>query len=137
MSKFKEYLSLIPKGLKNPLKILEGIRHSVEMEFELLSEEDRKTIFERRVICEGCPFMSENAKTSEEFLALSGENYKSSRPDKHCTMCGCPIQYKTASLSSSCGIEAWNTDNPTRMMSLKWTNTKVEQDGKEESRGGQ
>lgn len=35
--------------------------------------------------------------------------HKSSRPDAHCTKCGCTISAKTRSLTSSCPIGLWKT----------------------------
>jgi len=39
---------------------------------------------------------------------LYNDGYESDRVDDHCTMCGCTITRKTASLSSNCGISCCN-----------------------------
>lgn len=118
MSAFSEYMKLIPKGIQNADKIVKGIINSTNL--ENLPEEQKDEIIKRRVICQGCPYMSENAKTSPEFYELLGYNYTTARPDKHCTFCGCPLSFRTASLEKNCGIEDWNEANPTHPLELKW-----------------
>lgn len=112
MSKFIEYLKLIPKGIKNADKVIEGIVNQAKIELETISEEDRNTIIERRIICMTCPHMSTNAQK----LGV----YKTDREDEHCTQCSCPIITKTASLSSNCGLEEYNKNNPDNPLELKW-----------------
>src|SRR5690349_18161277 len=120
MSKLKEYLALMPKGLKNPIKILEGISNEISLQYGSLSDSAKDEILRRRAICEGCPFMSENAKTSQEYFDMVGEHYKTKREDKHCSSCGCPLSTKTASLSSDCGLTNLNSKFPSKAVPLKW-----------------
>lgn len=65
----------------------------------MLPEEQQVEIVRRRLICSECPFTSSNAVK---------DGYKSDRFDEHCTLCGCSINRKTASLSSACGIDCCN-----------------------------
>ena len=66
----------------------------------MLSNEEQQEITRRRLICVTCPFNSSNA--------VSDGYDPKGRVDEHCTMCGCTIARKTASLSSDCGIECCN-----------------------------
>jgi len=118
MSKFSEYLKLIPKGLSNPSKILEGWWN--EYNFENLKEDEIAEIIRRRAICEECPLNSIKAKTSKEYKDLYGENYTTDREELHCSICGCPAQAKTASLSTDCGLTEYNNKNPNNKQTLKW-----------------
>jgi hypothetical protein len=70
----------------------------------MLPEDEQAEIVRRRLICADCPFNSVNAKL---------DGYKSDRLDEHCTMCGCTINRKTASLSSACGIDCCNAEPKT------------------------
>jgi hypothetical protein len=54
---------------------------------------------ERMKICNGCSYNSENRKKTGKFT--------SSRPDVHCTSCGCTLSAKTVCLSCSCPLEKW------------------------------
>lgn len=112
MSKLSEYIKLIPAGLKNLPKIIEGVRNNVKLEFGTLSDEKVDVITTRRLICSECPFNSLNATK----MGM----YKSDRTDKHCTFCGCLVSLKTAALESNCGIEIYNTANPDKPLPLKW-----------------
>jgi hypothetical protein len=114
MSKFLEYLKLVPEGLKNLDLVVEGIVNDVKLAHDKLTEEEQNEIIRRRLICAACPFMSENAKVNPAV------NYKSKRKDKHCTHCGCPISTKTAALKANCGIENYNARNPENPLPLKW-----------------
>ena len=119
MSKLSEYLKLIPGGVKNISKVLEGLLNDVSL--ATLPENKRAEIVKRRAICSECPFMSENAKTSPEYRLITGsEGYKTARTDNHCTMCGCPIKTRTASLEANCGIEKYNISHPNSPLELKW-----------------
>jgi hypothetical protein len=119
-NQFKEYLNLTKKGLKNFDKVFEGVRNDIANSFELLSDEKKQVISDRMDICLNCPFNSEQAKTSNEYLQLTGENYETSRSELHCSLCGCTTTYKVASLSSNCGIEHWNEKNKNKQLELKW-----------------
>ena len=55
-----------------------------------------ETSSERMNICRQCEFHSANAK-----------DYKTIRPDAHCTKCGCTLSAKTKCLSCSCPIDKW------------------------------
>jgi len=121
MSKLSEYIALIPKALPNTMEIVSGIVKGVEMKYNTLPEGERAEIIKRRLTCKGCPFNSENAKTSEEYKELTGKPYITKRKEEHCSFCGCNINMRTASLSSSCGVETWNKNNPDKQLPLKWT----------------
>lgn len=114
MSKLIEFLKLIPVGITNIDLIVEGVINDVKLTHGTLPEEEQTEIMRRRLICAGCPFMSENAKVNPAV------NYKSDRKDEHCTHCGCPIKTKTASLKANCGIENHNARNPDTQIPLKW-----------------
>lgn len=116
MSKLTEYIKLLPKGIKNLPKIIEGLRNQAKIELGTLPEDELEVIIGRRLICSTCPFNSVNATKAGV--------YASSRDDVHCTMCGCPIDVKTASLLANCGIEDYNLKNKNNPLPLKWTNVK-------------
>ena len=116
-SRIKEYAKLIPRGIPNISQIVNGIVNNVEMKYGGLREEERDEIIKRRVLCETCPFNSLNA--SDEYFEVTGEHYVSKRGDFHCSFCGCPIEIRTASLDSNCGIEYWNTISENKLP-LKW-----------------
>lgn len=118
MSKYLEYLKLIPKGLSNPKQVLEGWIN--EYNFDSLEVKEVEEIIKRRAICEECPLNSINAKTSKEYKDLFDLHYYTDRDDLHCSICSCPIKQKTASLSSNCGLEYYNENNPDNKQPLKW-----------------
>lgn len=118
-----EYLKVLKNGILNFDKVVEGWVNDAKMYNDSLSEKDKATVIERRLICQTCPFMSENAKTSKEYKELFGDNYKTKRKIEHCSFCGCPTAKKTASLESNCGIEDWNKENPDKQLELKWKST--------------
>jgi len=118
-SKIKEYVKLIPRGIPNITKIVSGIVSNVELKYGFLREDERLEIIRRRIICEGCPFNNRNASSSEEYLKVTKGHYDSKREDFHCSFCGCPIEIRTASLQSDCGIEYWNSINK-NTLPLKW-----------------
>ena len=53
----------------------------------------KETAAERIKICEACGFHSKHHRTS--------------RPDAHCTDCGCTLSAKTKCLSCNCPIGRW------------------------------
>lgn len=120
MSALGEYLKLIPEGLKNPIAILEGVVKDVKLSYNLLPEDKKEEIIRRRLICEGCPFINKNAKTSFEYKELTGAHYTSQRKEEHCSLCGCPLKARTASLNKPCGISAWNSAYKEKQIPLKW-----------------
>lgn len=120
MSRLIEYIKLLPEGLKNAPSVVEGIVNNVKLEFGTLDEDKKEEIVRRRVICKGCPFMSENAKSSKEYKELLGSSYTSDRTDEHCTFCGCPLETRTASLTKPCGISSWNKNHKDNTLTLKW-----------------
>lgn len=113
MSRLSEYLKLIPDGVKNLGGVIEGLRNELKMANGTLDEDEQDEIIRRRLICSTCPFMSKNA-------AKSGI-YATQRLDEHCIHCGCPIDTRTASLTSPCGIATYNKKHPEAPMELKWT----------------
>lgn len=74
--------------------IMEGVWNSVFVKnnIEVISRE-------RLAVCKGCSFNSDHQKTFN--------NYKTFRPDFHCTDCGCNLQTKTRALSQSCPKGKW------------------------------
>lgn len=120
MSNLIEFLKLIPKGLPHADKVLEGVVNQVKMKFKSLSEEEQNEIIKRRLICQSCPFNSYLAKESKEYKELTGSNYQPKKDGLHCSFCGCPYETRTASLSSNCGAEEWNNENPNNQIELKW-----------------
>jgi len=115
MSKILEYIKLVPKGLANPVNILEGWIN--DYNFDNLPKEEVEEILKRRAICEQCPFNSVNAKTSKEYFDVFQKHYETERDELHCSICACPIKTKTASLDSECGLSA---DDKTKDLQLKW-----------------
>lgn len=114
MSIISEYLKLIPKGIKNFDHVFQGIKNEVKLEFGKIPEEHAEVIAARRVICGACPYMSTNAVK----LGV----YQTDRVDEHCMHCGCNVKFKTADLTSDCGIEAYNkkVKNESDKLNLKW-----------------
>lgn len=112
MSKLSEYIKLVPKGVKNLPKIIEGLTNQAKIELGTINNDDFEIILGRRIICATCPHMSSNA----EKLGI----YQTDREDEHCIQCGCPILTKTASLLSNCGLEEYNKQNPQNPLTLKW-----------------
>jgi hypothetical protein len=112
MSKIIELAKLLPKGIKNPLVILEGYINNIKLERGDLPQDEVEEILRRRLICFNCPLMSENAKK------LVG--YKTDR-GPHCTLCSCPIEQKTSSLDTYCGAKSYNESHPNSVqMEVKW-----------------
>ena len=93
--------------------IAEAIKNEAKSQFGTLPEDEIEEITRRRLICETCPFNSKNAKDDPAI------NYKSDRPDDHCTMCGCNIHLKTECLLCNCGIEVHNSHSENKIP-LKW-----------------
>ena len=122
MSKFTEFLRLIPKSIPNADKIIEGWINDAKLNNGNLSEEDTETILIRRSICSQCPLNSFNCKTDDsEYQKLFGEPFKTDRIDEHCSVCSCPIQKKTASLHDNCGLFEYNVTHKNNPQELKWT----------------
>ena len=57
-----------------------------------------QTYLERKKICDGCEFFSENKKKT---------GWTTLRPDEHCTDCGCPTTAKLRCLSCNCPKNYW------------------------------
>jgi len=126
MSKLQEYLKLIKNGLPNIDKILEGMVNEIKLEHDLLSENEQDEIVRRRLICQQCPLFSLNAKEDDsEYQKLFNKKFEfDSTRKEYCGSCGCPYKVKTASLSSECGLNQYNIDNPENTQELKWTKYK-------------
>jgi hypothetical protein len=116
----KEWVKIAIKGIPNIDKIAEGFINDVRFQFNSLPEDKQEEIVKRRLICATCPFNSFRAKESEEYKQLFGESYKTDRTDLHCSICGCPVSTKTASLAVDCGMEEYNKNNPENQQPLKW-----------------
>ena len=74
--------------------ILEGAWNSVFIKGEI-----EKIAQERITICRGCSLNSEHQRKYN--------NYKTFRPDFHCTDCGCDLHMKTRCLSCECPKKKW------------------------------
>lgn len=118
MSKLVEYLKLLPRGLANADKVLEGLWNEVKSLNGSLPEDEQQEILRRRLICKSCPFYSLNANTSEEYFNVFNKHYNTDRVDSHCSVCGCNEQMKTSSLESDCGIKQ---SEETKELDFKWT----------------
>lgn len=65
-------------------------------------KEQIKSVSESRMsICNECHYYSENRKKDGK--------YSFSRPDVHCTNCGCTLAAKTKCLSCSCPMDYWKS----------------------------
>jgi len=76
-------------------QIYEGWRNNLLPPKEL-KDTIAKVGEERLEICKACNYHSKNRK-----------DYKTVRPDDHCTNCGCTLAAKTKCLSCSCPINKW------------------------------
>jgi len=74
---------------------------------------------ERKKICDGCEWNSENRKKSH--------NYKNWRPYVHCVDCGCPLDSKQKCLSCECPFKYWKAE----ISSEEETKLKEELNGKD------
>jgi len=118
MKSIIEYLKLIPKGLKHPQKVIEGWILDAKLENHSLQEDELVEIIRRRDICESCPLMSANTlKDQTEYVRLHNKPYKTERLDNHCTICACPINKLTASLSADCGADEYKGKEE---IEIKW-----------------
>lgn len=109
MSKWLEYLKLIPEGIKNPKDVLEGHVNAVRLKHGSLPEDEQDEIIRRRMLCAGCPHNSKNKEASKQ----KGFDY--------CTLCSCPIESKSAALGASCGAKIWNERHPKEEpIEVKW-----------------
>jgi len=107
-----EYAALVPKFIQNPKDIIEGFANEIKNELNLLEEDEKEEILRRRLICEGCPFNSKNAKNDGW--------YTTERIDDHCIHCLCNIEAKSSCLHCRCGIEFYNANNVNTPIDLKW-----------------
>jgi hypothetical protein len=57
---------------------------------------------QRLEICKECFWNSDHQKKNN--------NYKTFRPDYHCTNCGCDLHLKTRALSSDCPLGKWKAE---------------------------
>ncbi len=112
MLKIIEYAKMLKQGLKDPEAVIHGWINDAKLKRGELPDDEMAEILRRRLICESCPFMSRNATELG--------NYISAREDDHCIHCSCPIDKKTASLESNCGIEVYNQRNKKNPLPLKW-----------------
>lgn len=111
----------------NRKKIFEGIKNDIKGKFGNLTDQELEVIAERQTICHTCSYNSENAKESDDYLSLYKEHYTdgAGRPDLHCAICSCNIDWKTKSFSSDCGISFWNANHPDQQLPLKWNATLI------------
>jgi len=126
MSKFKEYLKLVKDGFPNIDKIAEGVLNQVKSRYGYLPLEDQEEIARRQLICSTCPLFSLNAqKDDSEYRKLMGVPFETDRKnEKFCGVCGCPMETRTSSLSSDCGLEYYNENNQNNKQELKWKKTR-------------
>lgn len=120
MNIFKEYYRLGKAGVKNLPLIFDGAKTKLMDRFKLLNEDEKQELIRRMDICLNCPYNSENALKSDEYKALFGKKYDHHRPDLHCSLCGCNLELKTASLESACGIRSHNQNYPNHQLEEKW-----------------
>ena len=117
-----EYLKLIPKGLKNADKVIEGLINETKSLYDGLTEEQHNEIVRRRLICQSCPFYSLNVKNDDsEYQKLYNKKFEDKRDGKFCGICGCPETIRTSSLSADCGLDDYNLEYPNNIQELKWT----------------
>lgn len=74
--------------------IIEGAWNSV-----FVKESIEKIALERTTICRGCSYNSDHQKKYN--------NYKTFRPDFHCTVCLCDLHMKTRAMSQECPKGKW------------------------------
>lgn len=120
-SKISHYIKLLPQIWTNKEAIIEGWLNNIKLEKGDLPQDEIDEIIRRRVICSTCPFNSVNAQKSKEYKNIFGEHYKPDETTLHCSVCKCVIDYKTASLTSECGLAS---NDKTLNMELKWTKYK-------------
>lgn len=122
MSRLKDYIDLVKRGLPNIDKIAEGVINQVKEELGALSPEEQEEIVRRRLICQSCPIFSLNAKKDQaEYKKLFNEDFKfDSIRNTYCGSCGCEYKTRTASLSSECGLSYYNELHPENTQELKW-----------------
>jgi hypothetical protein len=103
--------------------------NQVKMKFNTLPEDEQEEIVRRRLICSQCPLMSVNYKEDpSEYIKLYGKEYNDpTREEPHCTVCLCPTDRKTSSLTSPCGLEEYNKKFPNNKQELKFKEYKNEQ----------
>ncbi len=75
--------------------ILEGVWNSI-----FIKEGIEKIAKEREDICRNHCLL--NSDTQKKI-----NNYKTFRPDFHCTVCGCDLYLKTRALSQECPLGKW------------------------------
>jgi hypothetical protein len=85
---------------------MEGWAHNLTPK-QLLNQQVIDVSTERMSICNSCEEHSSNKK-----------DYKTIRPDAHCTNCGCTLAAKTKCLTCECPLRKWMsaqtlTDNET------------------------
>jgi hypothetical protein len=99
-------LKALPEGIANIDKVVEGHVNSVKMKYGDLPQDQQEEIVRRRLICQSCPYNTSN---------MEGSTTKNV-----CSMCGCPINAKTACLTCYCGIYSHNHNNPESILTPKW-----------------
>ena len=73
MSRFTEYLKLIPEGIPNGLSIIKALANDIRMENNSLEQDKVDIILKRRLICKSCPLMSLNVlKDQTKYKELFG-----------------------------------------------------------------
>lgn len=77
--------------------ILEGVYNSI-----FISEQVEQVARVRDALCRQCPLNSDIQKKLG--------NYKTLRPDFHCTVCGCDLHLKTRALSQECPLGHWKAE---------------------------
>lgn len=92
----KDEIKALMNAKKNYKNVFEGFTNLAKNALNLLSEEDKKIVAERKLICDDCIFNSKNA--------ISMLEYKSTLPYEHCSSCKCAIPARVMSLNSNCGL---------------------------------
>ena len=125
MSLLSEYIELAKRGLPNIDKIMEGLWNETKSLYGSLPEDEQEEIIRRKLICRDCPLYSLNVlKDDSEYRRLYDKGHESERKGRFCTICGCPENTKTSSLSSDCGLTEYNKEHPENIQVLKWTKYK-------------
>jgi len=100
--------------MKEAKSVAESVVNKTKLKYGKLPEDQIEEITRRRLICKGCPFMSKNRGKWDK-------KFETSRKEDFCTLCGCPTENRTASLSSSCGAVVYNARHPKDKKEVKWT----------------
>ena len=122
MSYFSDRLSLYVNGIRNVDKVIEGRWNQAKASVGILDPAIEAEADRRYQICQECPFNSVLARDSAEYYSLYNQGYTTTRApeDLHCAVCLCPLEYKSLSMTSDCGLTEYNKNHPGNIQPLKW-----------------